>query len=415
MSTELAESTATAKPAEGAIEEQVPLAERYKMIREQRAKERAQPEPEAPKDEAKPDKETAKPKDEKAEVKPDAKTEKPKTALDAVLSEPKPEKPKTEEAAEAEIPANAPAKMLREAMERHKAEAVKWKAEAEKAKGGDPLTKQELAALKADREKLTTENAKLRDSITAINVEYDPAVQEKYVAGKVRLIEKATKSVEQYGGDAKAFSEAMKLTGSQRTAAMKAALENVDEMDRQPIYDKLNKVRELEEEHADLVANSQQAYEKLTKTQQERALQQHEQQEKEKSVIAERVLGALSEKHPLFLESPAEAEGADDYNARLKTDMEKAAYLRGPDANWDEISAASAKAARYDFLEETHLEYRDHAQAEIAELKERLAKFEGADTGFTGGKKPGEQDPSTLTPGQRYVQGMARRREAASA
>lgn len=410
MSTDTIDPPATNEPDKSAIEEQVPLAERYNTIREQRAKERAQPEP--AKDEAKPDKEAVKPKDEKAEVKPDAKTEKPKTALDSVLGEKPDAKAKTEEA---EISANAPAKMLREAMERHKAEAVKWKAEAEKAKGGDPLTKQELATLKADREKLAAENVQLRDSITAINVEYDPAVREKYVAGKARLIEKATKSVEQYGGDAKAFAEAMKLTGSQRTAAMKAALENVDEMDRQPIYDKLNKVRELEEEHADLVANSHESYEKLTKAQQERALQQHEQQEKEKSAIDDRVLGALSTKHPLFLESPAEAEGAPEYNTRLKADMEKAAYLRGPDANWDEISEASAKAARYDFLEETHLEYRDQAQAEIAELKDRLAKFEGADTGFTGGKKPGAQDPSSLTPGQRYLQGMARRREAASA
>lgn len=414
MSTETAEATATTETTKP-VEEQVPLAERYKAIHEKRAKERAQPEPEAPKEESKPDKETAKPKDERAEVKSDAKTEKPKTALDAVLSEPKPDaKDKTEEASE--IPANAPAKMLREAMERHRAEAIKWKAEAEKAKGGDPLTKQELATLKADREKLAAENAQLRDSITVINVEYDPAVQEKYVAGEARLLDQTVKDVEKYGGDAKAFAEAMNLPeGKPRTLALKEALENVDEMDRPIIHANLTKIRELRQEHADLVANSQQSYEKLTKARQERALQQHEQTEQQKRTIAERVLGTLSSKHPLFLESPADAEGATDYNARLKTDMEKAAHLRGPEAQWDEISEASAKAARYDFLEETHLEYRDQAQAEIAELKERLAKFEGADTGFTGGKKPGAQDPSTLTPGQRYLQGMARRREAASA
>lgn len=409
MSTELAEAPTI--ETQNTVEEQVPLAERWKAVRDKRAAERAQPEP--GKEETAPvkEKEVEKPKDEKAEVKPEA-ANKPKTALDAVLADPK--KEVKADSTEAEIPANAPAKALREAYERQKAEALKWKSEAEKTKGGDPEVKTRIETIEREREALKAENAKLRDSITAINVEYDPAVQEKYVVGKARLLEKAGRAVEQYGGDAKAFNEAMKLSGAARTAALKAALENVDEMDRQPIYDKLNKVRELEEEHADLVANSQQSYEKLTKAQQEKALQQHEATEQQKRTVAERVLAALPSRHPLFLEAPAEADGAADYNARLKADIEKAAHLRGPDANWDEISEASAKAARYDFLEETHLEYRDTAQAEIADLKERLAKYENADTGFTGGKKPGAQDASALTPGQRYLQGMARRREAKS-
>jgi hypothetical protein len=413
MSTALAEApVSTDTPTK--VEEQVPLAERYNTIREQRTKERAKPEPANEAEAVKTDKEPEKAKDEKVEAKADTKAEKPKNALEAVLSDTK--KPEaTQEQAEAEIPANAPAKLLREAMERHKSEAIKWKAEAEKVKGGDPATKTKLETIERERESLKAENQKLRDAITAINVEYDPAVQEKFVAGKAKLVDKTVKAVEEYGGDAKAFEAALKLPPGQRTAAMKAALESVDELDRQPIYDKLNKIRELEEEHADLVANSQQSYENLTKAQQERALAQQEQTEKQKNAIAEKVLGSLSTKHPLFLEAPAEAEGASDYNARLKADMEKAAHLRGPDADWNEISEASAKAARYDFLEETHLEFRESTQAEIAQLKEQLAKYESADTGFTGGKKPVAQDPSTLTPGQRYMQGMQRRREAASA
>jgi hypothetical protein len=413
MSTELAD--APNPETKTAVEEQVPLAERYQAIREKRAQERAQPEPEPQKKEgAEVKKEVAEVKEEKKEVKAETKSDKPKSALSAVLDNPKNDEQKTE-VVESEIPANAPAKALREAYERQKSEAIRWKAEAEKSKGGDPEVKTRLETIEREREALRAENQKLRDAVTAINVEYDPAVREKYVEGKAKLIEKATKSVEQYGGDPRAFAEAMKLTGAARTSALKAALENVDEMDRQPIFDKLNKVRELEDEHADLVANSQQSYEKLTKDQQEKALQQQEQAEQQKSAIANKVLASLPAKHPLFIEAPADADGADDYNARLKVDLEKAAHLRGPDAEWNEISEASAKAARYDFLEETHLEYRTSAEAEISELKERLDKYEKADTGFTGGKKPAGQNPSDLTPGQRYMQGMAKRRESANA
>lgn len=411
MSTEVAEAPATTEVIK-APEDSVPLAERWKGGMEKLAKETAQPEP---KEEAKPKQEEAKPKEEEAkkpETKPEAKTEKPKSALDAVLGDKTKAEAKSE-VAETEIPANAPAKTLRDAYERQKAEAAKWKAEAEKVKGGDPEVKTKLEVIEREREALKVENQKLRDAVTAINVDYDPTVQEKYVVGKAKLIEKATKAVDQFGGDAKAFTEAMKLSGAARTAALKAALENVDDMDRQPIFDKLNRVRELEEEHADLVANSQQSYEKLTKAQQERAIAQQEQAEQQKASIAEKALKSLSTKHPLFLEAPADTDGADDYNARLKADLEKAAYLRGPDAEWNEISEASAKAARYDFLEETHLEYRETSQAEIADLKGRLAKYEGADTSLVGGKKPGGEDSASLTPGQRYTRERARQRESA--
>lgn len=413
MSTEASENIATETNTN--VEEQVPLAERYQAIREQRAKERAQPEPESTeKKEAAPKKEGAEAKGKEEAEK--TKTEKPKSALDAVLSE----KPKSEEqkaeASESEIPANAPAKALREAYERQKAEAIKWKSEAEKVKGGDPAVKTKLETIERERETLKAENQKLRDAITAINVEYDPAVQEKFVVGEAKLLSVAVKDVEKYGGDAKAFAEAMKMPeGKAQTIALKEALENVDEFDRPIIHGSLSKIRELRQEHADLVANSQQSFEKLTKAQQEKALQQQEQAEQQKAAIASKALAALPSKHPLFNEAPSETEGADDYNARLKADLEKAAYLRGPDANWNEISEASAKAARYDFLEETHLEYRASAEAEIAELKERLDRYEKADTGFNGGKKPAGQNPSDLTPGQRYLQGMAKRREAAAA
>lgn len=361
---------------------------------------------------APPEKETPK-KEEVAEPEKKVESEKakPASALDAVLEKKgeeakKPEEQRPELSVD-ELPTNTPAAPLRAALKRREQEIQKLKGDLEKASAGDPITKQELATLKEDREKLAAENSKLRDSIAAISVDYDPAVREKYVDGKAKLLERAVKFIEEYGGDVKAFSKAMKLTGKDRTAALKEALSEVDETDRPAIYAKLEKVRELEEEHADLLANSQKSYEKLTKAQQERARQEHSQAEQAKNTIAEKVLKSLPSRHPMFNEAPAESEGADDYNTRLKADMEKAAYLRSADADWNEISEASAKAARFDFLEETHLEYRQTAQAEIAQLKEQLAKYEGSEPGFTGGKKPAGPSKLEKTPGEVYAETMA--------
>lgn len=342
-------------------------------------------------------------KTEKPAVEPvEKKDVKKPSALDAVLDpasvKPVDEKPVVVD----ELPANAPAKQLREAMERHKAEAIKWKTEAEKAKTGDPATKQQLTQFQQDREKLTEENKKLRDAIAALDVKYDPDFQEKYVEGRSKLMDKATGRVKEYGGDPEMFKDALQLSGKRRTEALREALENVDDLDKPRILSVLEQVQTLDDESEEILKDSQKSYANLTKTQQERALKASEETIKAKNDISQKVISGLPTKHPFFNEAPEGSEGAEDYNTRLKSDMDKAAHLRGPESNWEEVSEASAKAARYDFLEQTHLEYRKNSQAEIAGLKEELEKYQSAEPGFTGRLKTDKTSNLDKTPAQIY-------------
>lgn len=326
-----------------------------------------------------------------------------KSPLDAVL-----DKTAKTDAATDEIPANAPAKQLREAMERHKAESAKWKAEAEKAKSGDPQTKQELEAIRQEREALKAENIKLRDAVTALNVEYDPTVQEKYVAGRERLVDKAAFDVEQYGGDSKAFREALGFKGRQQTEGIRAALAEVDEVDRAAILDKVSKIRALDEEKADLLRDSQGSYKKLSEAQQQRALQEQEHAEQAKKAIFDRIAKDLPSKHPLLSPVGADADGAEDWNRDLASDHEKARHAISSDADWNEINEIALKGARYDRVEEMLIEERRARREDVESLKSELQKYQSAEPGFEGRHKTDVVSKLDKTPAQIYREEMER-------
>lgn len=340
------------------------------------------------------------------ERKPDAAPAAKKSPLDAVLDDTKPavEKDKTEEA----IPENAGAKQLREAYERQKSEAVKWKGEYEKLSGkvkeGDPNTKQQIESFQQEKSRLEKENRELRDAVTALNVEYDPQFREKYVVGISKIMQKTEKFVEQYGGDPKAFREAMEYTGKARTEALRNALDGVDELDRPMIYQQIAKMRELEEERAETLQNSQQSYEKLSQAQQEKARAQNEQIEAQKRAIFEGISKALPQKHPLLRNVPTDIEGADEWNSRVQADMAKALKSLSSEADWDSINEVAIKGARYDHVEELLLSERK----EVARLRAELEQYQRAEPGFTGRTKTESANPLDKSPGTLYKETLAK-------
>lgn len=364
----------------------------------------AQPDPNAKKE---PD--VQKEGDVKAEKEGDkAEPKKPASPLDAVLE--KPVDAKVEPSSD-DPPANAPAKLLREAMERHKADAVKWKGEAEKASRGDQSavekTLKEIAESRAELEKLKARNAELSDAVTALNVDYDPEVRRKYHDGKNALVEKITLSVEQYGGDEKAFADAMGMKpGKARTEAILSAVENVAEINRARIFDKLTKIEDLEEEHADLLKNAQKSYADLTKRQQDRVVIQQAEVEKAKADVFGRATKGLPDLHPTIREVDDTVEGHEEWNARIKADHAAGLRLLGNDATLEEISAAAVKGARYDFVEGLLLEERKTS----AELRDRIAKYESAEPGFDGRHKTDTVSKLDKTPGQIWREEMDKKR-----
>lgn len=334
---------------------------------------------------------------------------KPKSALDIALGGAKADvvAPVDEDA-----PADAPVKQLRDAYTKLKQEHQRVQADLSKLSAPDPAIAQQIETLQKERDTLRAETAKQRSAILALNVDYDPATQAKFVEGKQRLLEKAALRTKEYGGDAAAFAEAMQLPpGKKRTDAMKDAILDVDEIDRPSILSIVEQIRALDEEYAELKKDPQQAWQALSdqrKAQQQAAF---EQGEKAKREVMEKTLSTLPEKAKLFNRVPADAEGADDWNNGIDGAIEYGKHLMGDKAQPHEIAEAAYKAGRYDFVESLLLSERARWQTTETELRTQLAKYESSDTSFGGRQKSNINDPLSKTPAEIYRIEMEKKKQ----
>lgn len=334
---------------------------------------------------------------------------KPKSALDAVLGDAKkleavPDATKPDQLAD-EIPANAPAKLLRDALKRREAEVHHWKAEVAKAATPDTASKGQLETLQRERDEQRAENAKLRDAITALDVRYDPGHKAKFVDGRKDLVSKAAGKLKAFGGNPEALEEALTLPeGKLRSGAIKEALGELDADDRVKVMAAIERVEALEEEEAAILNDPHKAWETMTQKQQEEAQREHEAAEKTKASIFERVLKTLPGKAKLLTLLDATVEGSDDWNSGVKGAHEYGKRLLGPDATMEEIATAAIKGARYDFVEGLLLEERASHRAETEQLREQLAKYEESEPGFRGTGKTPKTDNSDKSPAQIYAE-----------
>jgi len=327
-----------------------------------------------------------------------------KSALDAVLGDAP--AAKKEEVVIEDVPADAPVKKLREAYERHKSEVVTLKAELAKRSAPDPEISSKLETIQRERDQLREEVAKYKDSIVALNVDYDPEVQEKFVQGRIRQVDRAANRAKEYGGNEEAFREALQLSGKRQTDALREALADVDELDRPRIIAEVEKIRALDEEYADLKKDPQQAWKNLSERRQQELQAQQEAADAAKNKVVERVLKSISTKAKLLTQVDSDAEGADDWNKDLAESRKQAAHLRSDKATYEEIVEASEKAARYDFAESLVLSERARHADEVSGLRAELAKYEGSEPGFQGRNKTTVTSPLDRSPADIYREQM---------
>jgi hypothetical protein len=267
--------------------------------------------------------------------------------------------------------------------------AAELKANADLSKELESLrTKVPLAdratELQKQLETTKAENSKLRDSITALNVDYDPAVQEKYVGGRNKILTKATDRVRDYGGDVDAFKSALNLSGKQKTAALKEALADVDEVDRPRIFSLLAQVETLDEEHAELRKDPQQAWEKLTQAHKVEIEKQQAEAATVRQAVFEKVARELPATSPFLRVIDPAIEGAADWNKAVQGAYTAAQRLLSPNATFEEVSAAAIKSADYDRVAGIALNERKLR----LDAEKKVREFEGASPGPNGHRKP---------------------------
>lgn len=329
----------------------------------------------------------------KAEVKAEAPVaRKPKSALDAALSDDAP----TEVV---EQPVDEVAKLIEskdpnwdKARETMKTQSVRIKEyEAKLAKPELPadVTSQLAQAkeMKSQMEKLLAEKAKLEDSVLALDVRFHPATQEK-IQLRDNGVTKLSATIKEAGADSAAFEEAMALPLTKRGKYLDAILEGIESpRTRATVERKLAEIEVMDEQLDEQLSKPHKSFEEM-KQQRVLAEQQHAAEvERFKDATFESVKRELPKLSKLMRPAPADAEGAKEYNETLQADLAKAPSLL--EVEPEQAAQAAYMAARYPTIEKLYVESR----AEIAQLREYVAKLEGSEPGFRGnGKAPVKAD-----------------------
>lgn len=357
--------------------------------------------PEGKKPETKPVPEKAKAEPEKTAAEKaaePAKTEKPakkKSALDAALSEETPieTKPELDEAQQILESKDPNWTKANEVIRKQLDELKVLRETAKKSAEPPPEVVQKLKSQDAELTQLREQNAKLRDSIVALDVRYEPEFQAKYVAGREKQVSSVAARVKAAGGDADAFSAAMELSLDKRAKALDAALQGIESpRELATINTKLGQIEVLDEERDARLSDPQQSFAQMQQ-QREVAASEHEAQVQQfKAATFDKIAKKLQKESPLFRPAPVDSEGAEEFNADLRSDMERAIELAG-EVSPEDATMAAYKARRFDTITKYMMKEAKAKDARISELEGTLAKFEGAEPGYRGGKKPTGRAP----------------------
>lgn len=304
-------------------------------------------------------------------------------------------KVKTAEELEAEIAADtkgmsagsaANFRKLAQAKHAVEVEADRLRKELNAAKAAKPELPPEVKAQLTELERLREEHRNAQETLEKIGAERSPQYQNKFVNGRNSLVERAKKLVQSRGGDGAAFADAMaKLQGRERSVAIQAAVENLEQIDVQSVASLVAQVDDLDEQAKDFLANSRTELER-----QERDQQAAEQEEINKNLAARRqrfnevfngMLKMYPDDHPMAAEA----------NPIVKEALEKAQSFLFETTTFDKFAEASIAYALYPTLQKNLAA----AASRIIELEAQLEEIEaaGPSVGSGGGGSGGQEQP----------------------
>lgn len=353
----------------------------------------------------------------KAEVPKEPVKEEPKapeSALDAVFDTPpaKPEEVQPEASQEPELPETLPTDKAQRSEHWERARNQIKRQDGVIRELNDKLklaptelqTKLEEATKRA--EELQKLNDEYKDSMVALNVEYEPEYRKKFVEGRDMLVGKAAAKLNAFGGKGELIVEAMKMPESRaRTVAINEALSELDEGERFRVREFVSQVERLDDERADLQKDPQTAWEKLKATESARQKQAAAEAENYKKRIFDETVQKIPESVLLLREVDPKLNGAEQHNANREKIIAGAWRLLGSGVTPQELAEKAFKAEAYDFAQPLLVSTRK----ELREALARLAEYENAEPTFRGGKpqpKPEHEQKMEKTPGQLYVESM---------
>lgn len=333
---------------------------------------------------------------------------KKKSALESALSEDAPVEAVVVDESAKVFEASEPSKdnwaKARDTFKKQSEELKVLRETSKKASEPPPEILSELKTLKEERAKLKEDNDRMRDNIVALDVRFDPSVQDKMQA-REKSVSKLSETIKENGADAQAFIDAMALPVNKRASAIDGILENItSSRARTTIETKLAQIELADEQLEEQLSNPHKTFEELKQQREIEAKARQEHADKFKAATFEKVERDLPKLSKLMKAVPADVEGADEFNADLQKDLARAPQLL--DVSPEEAVQQCYKAARYDSVEKLLVK----SQGRISELETALAKYEGAEPGFRGGGKPAAKADWERPAGEVYNEALAAQR-----
>lgn len=311
---------------------------------------------------------------------------KKKSALDAIMSDEGETAPAASDG-DAEVQAllksddpNWPS--AKATIKRQNDEIKSLRKQTEKSSEQPPEITKELTTLREEAKRLKAENDQYRDAIVAVDVRLDPQVQQK-LSARDKQVASVAERIKESGADHEQFIAIMDLPLAKRAAALDAMLEGITSTRaRTSIEAKLALIETSDEQLEEMLNNPHQTAEQFAQKRDTIAREEARRIEEVKAATLEKVSREMPKLSKLMRPAPADTEGAEEYNATLKADMDRAPQMLSAKTR-EEATVFAYKAARYDSLEKLVMERNTRVSALEAELK----KYEGAEPGFRGNGK----------------------------
>lgn len=258
-----------------------------------------------------------------------------------------------------------------------------------------------------ERTELKNKLDEYKDAITALNVDYHPETQKRFVQGRAELVRKAADKTKAYGGASEFIVQAMgEPEGRVRNDLIKQALSELDPTEQSRVMHFITEVEKLDDEKADLQKDPQGAWAKLQASEKEANARRLELIEKNKRTVFDGVLGELPRGHFLLRTVNPALAGADEHNGFVEKAKAAAFRLLGADATPQELAEASVKSQLTDRYRDLYLASRK----EVKTLMSRLSASEESSPDFVGRRPAAKSHDEALldkTPGEIYNEMIA--------
>lgn len=268
--------------------------------------------------------------------------------------------------------------------------------------GGTPS-----AEMIAENERLKKENDEYKDSMVALNVEFDPGFRAKFIDGRNRMVERASAKAQALGADGAKLTEALVAGESRgRNVQIHELLSDLHEGERARVWDLINEIDRLDDEKQDLKKDPQDAWAKLQATEASKKKAAEAEATNYRKQMYEETLTKIPSELLLMRLVDEGLEGGKEHNADREQIAKEALRLLSPGVTPQELTRKAFWAASGPILQKHLVSTRKALRDALAKVSE----YEGADPSFHGGKPKAkskvEQDLEK-PPGQLFRESMA--------